>query len=687
MPENSAFNYPITAGFGPTSEKLDGPGSYKGQWVPNMNKGYDFGAPAGAPVPAVTPGTVLSAGYSEDGWGVSVKVRDQNGFIHNYGHLGNLNVRPGDTIERGQLIGAVGAKRAGERSTGPHLSYDVKPADRNEYVDPSPWLGGQGGSNMVMGTGGRQGDEQGGGSTFLALLDQQIAATARAIFADDRSDGTKTDALIATLTQLRGLRKDEEGKYTPIDLGLKQYELERGAANDEGTAATARYNAETMRFNAEQTAIDKDATRQEAYQKNLLFGPTNEYTIRLNEAKSREEFANHAYTNALNEFDRVALGDTKHLQQAQADVVRWEKGKQESRQRASEIDKMRMAAADKALPPGTEYCPGYEPTGLFAQVAQNTGLKWDSELYRVPEGATNATAGITINPVARLLEQDTAMGVPGGAPVIPPYVERTPPPIPGQTALPDSSALLAAFGNYKPVEPPRTGMEGYPVAPPSPNYPTVPNLAGLNAGGGFRTPDPTPPPSTPGFQPSVNGRPIYPGEVDPSLYWGGAEPPRAPQVAPVPQQGGGGNTARDIGLGIGAVGIGGTAAALLARQFLGGRSVNQAGSEVESAIRLLNPPRYTENSYGPTPPPVRGVLPEGNRVIDMPMPDERQAGNIPSTPYREVPYSDAIPMPPRANVPQLSPPRIPLPVEIPNIRNMNSDDIIKWLLNVGRRVR
>ena len=286
------------------------------------------------------------------------------------------------------------------------------------------------------------------------------------------------------------------------------------------------------------------------------------------------------------------------------------------------------------------------------------------------------------------------MGVPGGAPVIPPYVERTPPPIPGQTALPDSSALLAAFGNYKPVEPPRTGMEGYPVAPPSPNYPTVPNLAGLNAGGGLRIPDPTPT-APPSVQIPQAGQVQYntpeggTAYLDPFMTH---EAPGVRAVAPPfsnaqPKQGGGGNTARDIGLGIGAVGIGGTAAALLARQFLGGRSVNQAGSEVESAIRLLNPPRYTENSYGPTPPPVRGVLPEGNRVIEMPMPDERQAGNIPSTPYREVPYSDAIPMPPRANVPQLSPPRIPLPVEIPNIRNMNSDDIIKWLLNVGRRVR
>lgn len=118
----------ITAVFGPTDEPLDSGG---------FNKGVDFGVPVGTEFVFVRGGTVVHAGPGTDGWGISVKVRDEDGVIHNYGHLSQANVSVGDTVEAGQLGGLTGNTGA---STGPHLSYDTYSID-GRGVDPSPYLG------------------------------------------------------------------------------------------------------------------------------------------------------------------------------------------------------------------------------------------------------------------------------------------------------------------------------------------------------------------------------------------------------------------------------------------------------------------------------------------------------------------------------------------------------------------
>ena len=123
--------YPLTQGFGPTAEPLDSGG---------VNKGYDVGTPVGTPIDAVEGGTVIAVGDSGDGWGISVKVRDANGYIHNYGHLSTTSVKRGQTIAAGALVGKSGNTG---KSTGPHLSYDVK-APGGEYVDPLPFISGVG---------------------------------------------------------------------------------------------------------------------------------------------------------------------------------------------------------------------------------------------------------------------------------------------------------------------------------------------------------------------------------------------------------------------------------------------------------------------------------------------------------------------------------------------------------------
>lgn len=123
----------VTQIYGPTAEELDS--GYNG--YPHFNKGVDISAPAGSPVQAMVSGTVVAAGDQGDGWGVSLKIRDDKGFIHNYGHLSHIAVQQGMRVDAGTIIGAVGSTGF---STGPHLSYDVK-SPSGEWVDPSPWVG------------------------------------------------------------------------------------------------------------------------------------------------------------------------------------------------------------------------------------------------------------------------------------------------------------------------------------------------------------------------------------------------------------------------------------------------------------------------------------------------------------------------------------------------------------------
>lgn len=127
----------ISQGFGPTDEQLDGP--YNG--YAHFNKGLDFAVAEGTGVAAVVAGTVVSAGDSGDGWGLSVKIRDANGYTHNYGHLSAINVKPGQKVGAGTAVGAVGSTG---KSTGPHLSYDVWGSD-GKFVDPTPFIGGDAG--------------------------------------------------------------------------------------------------------------------------------------------------------------------------------------------------------------------------------------------------------------------------------------------------------------------------------------------------------------------------------------------------------------------------------------------------------------------------------------------------------------------------------------------------------------
>jgi murein DD-endopeptidase MepM/ murein hydrolase activator NlpD len=94
--------------------------------------GVDFAAPTGTPVRAVASGTI-----SFEGWvnqlGRCVRIDHTGALGSTYGHLERIaaGVRIGSSVERGQVIGYVGATGL---ATGPHLHFALH--RDGEYVDP-----------------------------------------------------------------------------------------------------------------------------------------------------------------------------------------------------------------------------------------------------------------------------------------------------------------------------------------------------------------------------------------------------------------------------------------------------------------------------------------------------------------------------------------------------------------------
>jgi murein DD-endopeptidase MepM/ murein hydrolase activator NlpD len=94
--------------------------------------GVDFAAPVGTPVRAVAAGSVSDAGWSGQ-LGRCIRIAHESGLTSLYGHLSRLadSVRVGASVERGQVIGYVGASGL---ATGPHLHFAME--RDGEYVDP-----------------------------------------------------------------------------------------------------------------------------------------------------------------------------------------------------------------------------------------------------------------------------------------------------------------------------------------------------------------------------------------------------------------------------------------------------------------------------------------------------------------------------------------------------------------------
>lgn len=99
--------------------------------ITKFHSGMDFTAPAGTEVFATGDGVIDDVQSSQRGLGKHIIVDHGFGYSSIYAHLSNFNIRNGQKVHRGDVIGYVGNTGT---SVANHLHYEVKLNGRN--VDP-----------------------------------------------------------------------------------------------------------------------------------------------------------------------------------------------------------------------------------------------------------------------------------------------------------------------------------------------------------------------------------------------------------------------------------------------------------------------------------------------------------------------------------------------------------------------
>lgn len=103
------------------------------------NNGIDLAVPAGTDVVAADDGVVLYTGNEIRSLGNLILLRHRDDFVTAYAHAKSFQVKPGDTVRRGQPIaksGQTGTAKA------PQLHFEIRkdnaPVDPAHYLPPPP---------------------------------------------------------------------------------------------------------------------------------------------------------------------------------------------------------------------------------------------------------------------------------------------------------------------------------------------------------------------------------------------------------------------------------------------------------------------------------------------------------------------------------------------------------------------
>lgn len=103
--------------------------------IQKFHEGLDFSAPVGTEVYATGDGVVVAVERSRIGYGNHVLIDHGYSYQTLYAHLSNFEVRRGEKVKRGQVIGYIGNTG---KSTSPHLHYEVHRNGRP--IDPIHFL-------------------------------------------------------------------------------------------------------------------------------------------------------------------------------------------------------------------------------------------------------------------------------------------------------------------------------------------------------------------------------------------------------------------------------------------------------------------------------------------------------------------------------------------------------------------
>lgn len=101
------------------------------------NDGINIAVPEGTAVKAAEGGVVKYAGSELKGYGNLVLIQHPNGFVSAYAHNGELDVKRGDTVKRGQTIAKAG--QTGNVTT-PQVHFELRKGA--QPVDPTGYLAG-----------------------------------------------------------------------------------------------------------------------------------------------------------------------------------------------------------------------------------------------------------------------------------------------------------------------------------------------------------------------------------------------------------------------------------------------------------------------------------------------------------------------------------------------------------------
>ena len=111
---------------------------YNGEFASNYyHRGVDYGGYQGSPVVAPAAGRIALVGRESGGFeihGNTIGIDHGQGVLSIFLHLNRIDVREGDIVRAGQVIGTVGSTGI---STGPHLHWGLYV--HGQAVDPVPW--------------------------------------------------------------------------------------------------------------------------------------------------------------------------------------------------------------------------------------------------------------------------------------------------------------------------------------------------------------------------------------------------------------------------------------------------------------------------------------------------------------------------------------------------------------------
>lgn len=100
--------------------------------------GVDFAAPRGTPVVATAKGIVVDiqrGSTLQAGYGNFVEIDHGNGIITRYAHMEDVQVRVGQRLTKGFVIGTVGMSGG---AVAPHVHYEI--IRHGKQVDPVPYM-------------------------------------------------------------------------------------------------------------------------------------------------------------------------------------------------------------------------------------------------------------------------------------------------------------------------------------------------------------------------------------------------------------------------------------------------------------------------------------------------------------------------------------------------------------------